>query len=230
MAQLSADSVERIVAFVRDGKSEKVLMSDALALADLMAKSFNGVFEGLDEALHRDFSDIASAIADMRQQIGRLQAKEMTGVRIPHAGRELEAIVEATESATHAIMETAEELMSHGAEDGLEGYKADVDAACMQIFESCAFQDITGQRVAKVVDTLKMIEERVSHFAERIGAEDQEGPVTEDEAAREKRKADLILHGPQLDGDGHDQSSVDDLFDSLDGDSQSQADIDSLFD
>ena len=171
MAMLAIDSVERIVSFVRDGRTDKVLMSDALALAELMAASFDGIFKLLDESVHRDFSDIAAAIVKMRHEIARLKANEMTGVRIPDAGKELKAIVDATDAATHTIMESAEGLMAHDAGDGLESYKADVHKACMRIFEACAFQDITGQRVAKVVETLEMIEERVALFADRIGAD-----------------------------------------------------------
>ena len=36
----------------------------------------------------------------------------------------------------------------------------------MVVFEACSFQDITGQRIAKVVETLQHIEERVSRFAD----------------------------------------------------------------
>ena len=45
-------------------------------------------------------------------------------------------------------------------------YKALVDEKMMIIFEACSFQDITGQRIAKVVETLQHIEQRVARFAD----------------------------------------------------------------
>ena len=231
MAHLNPDSVENIIAFIRDGNSERVTMSDAMALAELMANSFETVFQSFDEVLHQEFREISAAISGMRTEIGRLQVNDMTTVRIPTAGRELDAIVEATEMATHAIMEAAETLLDADPSDDVEAYKATVDAQCMRIFEACSFQDITGQRVSKVIETLKHIEERVVHFSSAVGGEDISGPLSEDEAAREARKADLILHGPQLAGEGVNQAEIDDLLnDDADGASgNSQDDIDALF-
>ncbi len=87
-----------------------------------------------------------------------------------------------------------------------------VDERMMLIFEACSFQDITGQRVAKVIDTLKHIEMRVTRFADAINAADADGYLSEDERRREERKIKNILHGPQLDGEGVDQNDVDALF------------------
>jgi chemotaxis protein CheZ len=82
----------------------------------------------------------------------------------------------------------------------------------MKIFEACSFQDITGQRVAKVVETLQMIESRVGRFADAVNAKDVAGFLDEREAARHKRKENLMLNGPQLAGEGIDQKFVDDMF------------------
>src|SRR5436305_841014 len=136
---------------------------------------------------------------------------DLKNSRIPAAGEELGAIVRATEEATHTIMECAEAVMAADASDPV-AYKALVDEKMLVIFEACSFQDITGQRIAKVVETLQHIEERVSRFANVVQAKDINGFLTESERARAERKEKLLLHGPQLAGAGVDQSKVDELF------------------
>src|SRR6266571_2073594 len=117
----------------------------------------------MDAAFHRELREIADYIQAMKREIGSLQANDLRETRIPAAGQELDAIVQATETATHAIMECAETVMGAAAADP-SAYKALVDEKMLVIFEACSFQDITGQRIAKVLETLQHIEERVSRF------------------------------------------------------------------
>ena len=91
-------------------------------------------------------------------------------------------------------------------------YKALVDQKMLVIFEACSFQDITGQRIAKVVETLQHIETRVARFADVMRAKDLEGFITDREKGREERKRKLMLNGPQLDGAGTSQQQVDEMF------------------
>jgi chemotaxis protein CheZ len=108
-------------------------------------------------------------------------------------------------------MEGAEAVMAADASDPA-AYKALVEEKMMVIFEACSFQDITGQRIAKVVETLQHIEERVSRFAKVVQAKDLDGFLTEQERERAARKEKYLLHGPQLAGHGVDQAKVDEMF------------------
>ena len=119
-----------------------------------------------------------------------------------------------------------------------DGYQALVNDEIIKIFEACSFQDITGQRISKVVRTLKVIDERVSAFTERLKVEDLQ-PQNREESEDERRARELILHGPQHEGEGVDQNDVDTLLaqasteaeaeDVANENKASQADIDSLF-
>ena len=98
-----------------------------------------------------------------------MRPNELKGERIPEAGRELEAIVQSTEDATGTIMDAAEEIM--GADmSSSEGADA-INDACKRIFEACSFQDITEQRISKVVSTLTFIEERLNQLERTWGPE-----------------------------------------------------------
>lgn len=211
MKSVSTDHLDRIVDFVRAKRERDVSLADVVGLAEVTVESLSSFFRAIDNSVYRELADIAAFITTMKSEIGRLQPNDLKQSRIPAAGLELDAIVKATEKATDTIMGAAEEVMAGDAAD--PGYKAMVDDRMMLIFEACSFQDITGQRVAKVVETLKHIEARVSRFAEAINAADADGYMSEEERRREERKLTNILHGPQLAGEGVDQSHVDALFD-----------------
>jgi chemotaxis protein CheZ len=80
------------------------------------------------------------------------------------------------------------------------------------IFEACSFQDLTGQRIAKVVETLEHIESRVARFATAVRVEEAAVLMSERELAEVERKRRLLLHGPQAEGKGIGQNDIDQLF------------------
>jgi chemotaxis protein CheZ len=91
-------------------------------------------------------------------------------------------------------------------------YKALVDQHMLILFEACSFQDITGQRIAKVVETLQHIEERVSRFAEVMQAKDLDGFMSDREKAANARRERLLVNGPQMTGEAIAQNDVDSLL------------------
>jgi chemotaxis protein CheZ len=209
MALADARHFDRLVEFLKQ-KRDNVTFHDIIALAEVSAQSLQSFFHAMDAKVYGELREIAGYIETMRHEIGALQVNDLKNTRIPLAGEELGAIVQATEAATNTIMECAETLMGADASDPA-AYKALVDEKMLVIFEACSFQDITGQRIAKVVETLQHIEERVSRFADVMQAKDIDGFLTEGERARAERKAKFLLHGPPLTG-GVDQAKVDEMF------------------
>jgi chemotaxis protein CheZ len=134
--------------------------------------------------------------------------------RIPEAGRELDAIVEATEEATNTIMTAAEDIMAADPSDP-DAYQAVVNDQIVRIFEACSFQDITGQRISKVVSTLSHLDDRINTLIERLKLmkiEPDQGTRRDVESEAERRRRELILHGPQHKGEGVSQDDVDALL------------------
>ncbi|OYW80550.1 MAG: chemotaxis protein CheZ, partial [Asticcacaulis sp. 32-58-5] len=184
------------------------LMQQSEALVALM----RGFFKQLDKRRSDEFKIIAGYIAKAKEEIRELRPHDLSQERIPTAGAELEAITRDTENATHTIMNCAEAMMGFSVKDfdgDANAYKAAVDDQVMMIFEACSFQDITGQRVSKVVNVLKQIEDRVTRLADKLGIEDKSVELTE----REKRERDLLLNGPAINGPETGQDSIDALFD-----------------
>jgi len=210
MALADSSHFDRLIDFLKQ-KRENVTFHDIIGLAEVAAQSLQGFFQAMDAKVYRELREIAGYIDSMRTEIGALQVNELKNSRIPSAGEELGAIVKATEQATNTIMECAEALM--GADDSDHAaYKALVDEKMMVIFEACSFQDITGQRVSKVVETLQHIEQRVARFADVMKAKDLDGFLSDAERERAQRKEKFLLNGPQLAGTGVDQSDVDKMF------------------
>jgi chemotaxis protein CheZ len=218
-------SLDDVAGQIRDLKASALGLPDILKLADIMVVSMRGFFSQLDVSIYKELTDVSSFINNARSEIGRLQPANLQNKHFPEAGKELEAITQSTEAATNTIMEQAELIMSADPED-MEAYQATVQGAVMEIFEACSFQDITGQRISKVVSTLVHIEDKIGSLANALGAAIDEVPQDEEETDEERRRRELILNGPALEGEGIDQSDVDELMSG----GASQDDIDALFD
>lgn len=232
MAIKKAD-VKNVIAFLEENRTRntEVTLNDVIKLAEVMASSIRDLVHSTSPSITDEFSAISFEIKRMKDEIGRLRVSDMKHNRIPEAGRELDAIVTSTEEATNTIMESAEAIMAADTSDA-EAYQAEVTKQVMEIFEACAFQDITGQRISKVVNTLNFIDQRVSKFIEEMRLAQEQEEHQHEETPEERRARELILHGPQHNGEGVSQDDIDAL---LNGDDKaadsgsSQDDIDKLF-
>ena len=161
-------------------------------------------------SLIRELVDIADYIAHVRNEIAALRANELTRDRLPMAHEELGSVVTATAGATNSIMNAAEEILGLPND---KNYRAAVEARMNDIFEACTFQDITGQRVARVNEMLGQIEKRLQRFALAVKASDARGGYDREAIMREARREVLIVEGPQNAMAGIDQGAIDKLFD-----------------
>ena len=188
------------------GVRERPLV-EVLGLSHQMADAMQAFFGSLDRSIIGEFQYIADYIQKARDEIAGLQPNDIGNTRIPGASQELDAVVRDTERATETIMTEAETIMGLEPTD-LAAYRAEVDAAMMRMFEACSFQDLTGQRIKKVITTLRHIEDRVSRFAGALGVQDSAAAETADE----KRNRELILNGPARDGPATSQDDIDAMF------------------
>lgn len=213
MAQVKTASMDAVINLLRD--KQEVSLVDIVSLAELSVDHLRTSLEEIDSSIYKEFREIADQIAKTKSEIGQICAKDIRHERIPDAGRELHAVVEATEDATNRIMECAETIMTADASDPAT-YHAIVNDSVMAIFEACSFQDLTGQRISKVVETLEHIDKRVSRFAQAVNGQEADAirdELDEEETLREKRRKELILNGPAIDGPEVSQDDIDTIFD-----------------
>ena len=160
-----------------------------------------------ESSLLHEVEELGQMIASTKSEIAALRVDDITGHDIPFATDELDAIVEHTAHATDAILESCELLDEVSATVSGEA-AAKLQAATTKIYEACSFQDITGQRITKVVGTLKTIEAKVAHIVNAFGTADAGVRVAPVHVASD---ADL-LNGPQLPAHAMDQSDIDRLL------------------
>lgn len=210
MSSELSDKVSSLVDALRAKPQDDLAMADVAMVTEVLLSTMQRYFASIDTQIYREFRELASYIEDAKSEITQLRPGDLKQEKLPRAGQELDAIVQATEEATNTIMEAAESLMAIESEDP-DQIKGEVMDKCMAIFEACSFQDITGQRISKVVTTLTHIEDRLSQLQHVWWSGDDSG--SDDAASGEE----ALLNGPALAGEGIDQSYVDAVsFDQVD--------------
>lgn len=133
---------------------------------------------------------------------------DIKGKHIPTATDELEAVLGATEEATGTIMDSCEAIQAKL--DGMDAsLAAAVEEEVTKIFEACSFQDITGQRISKVVKAIREIDEKVEHMMSVIGG-GRSAPAATDEKAVGGDEG--LLNGPQLPENAVSQEDIDKIL------------------
>src|SRR5262249_36342270 len=163
---------------------------------------------------------IHEAIRRTKQDIGGLEVNAFIGPQMAPVGRELDALIAGTEQATQNILKSAEDIdqiantMSSMLKGSYEqGLVQDLRDHVVKIFEASNFQDLTGQRIGKVIATLKFIEDHINRMQEIWRAAERASPPF----AAPPHPADLdkkFLNGPRLaDDPGHaSQADIDVIF------------------
>jgi chemotaxis protein CheZ len=173
-----------------------------------------------ESALLAELEGLGRTIARAKAEIAALKVEDIRDAHIPSATDELDAIVDHTAHATNEILdccETLEQLQSELLGDAAER----LQGAVTRIYEACSFQDITGQRIGKVVTALKAIEGRISSIVSAAsgmpGPEAAPAVAAADAPRNDKRtEGEKLANGPQLPGSGVSQSEIDRLLASFD--------------
>ncbi len=171
------------------------------------------------QELKTELNEIHEAIEDTKKEILLLHNKSTDGEKISRASDELSAIVLGTEDATESILDATEVIDQNArnlaallTQESENNMASDIQDQVMKIFEACNFQDLTGQRISKVIKTFSFVENRVIHMMEIWGG------ITSFDNINLPDTTDLesnLLNGPALetDTDIADQSDIDALFD-----------------
>jgi chemotaxis protein CheZ len=210
----SAELRFRISKF-RSRRNGTVPAKDAVAVIDNILAAGTRI-SARSRKLRAEIRRLSQFIHAARSEIVAVRTDEVKKEFIPTATDELDAIIEATAEATNAIMdatETVEKVM--GALQGEAGTR--LMEATTKIYEACGFQDITGQRITKVVKALKQIEERVdamvAAFGDETGAPAAIARAKPKDGAAKKPITDAdLLNGPQLKPAAKTQEEIDALL------------------
>jgi chemotaxis protein CheZ len=117
---------------------------------------------------------LSGEIARVQEQIAQMVAMPAAATR--NSGLELEAVVQVTEAAANTILEAAEAIGDWMAAGRDAATAPAIVERLNAIFEACAFQDLTGQRIRRAIQHLQQVEDALK------------GMVREPEAPHERVK------------------------------------------
>ena len=197
-----------------------VSVAASVADAQALLETYRAQIEQC-EKLKVELDLIHDAIIRTKQEIAVLHGKSFDGEEMAKMTGELGAVVGGTEQATQQILEATEaidqaasalaKVTSH---DQQRLLSEEIQERVVSIFEACNFQDLTGQRISKVMATMKFIENHITVMMDIWGGIDairaHAPPIADDREGTAR-----LLNGPKLDGDvGHaSQNDIDALFD-----------------
>ena len=198
---------------------ERAAVSRAAENMPAMIESYRAQIEQC-EKLKVELDLIHDAISKTKQEIALLHGRSFNGHEMAKVTGELGAVVGGTEEATQQILEAAESIdeaasaiVKTKSAELQERFSQDIQERVVSIFEACNFQDLTGQRISKVMTTMRFIENHINIMMEIWGGVDaikKHAPAIIDERVGDAR----LLNGPRGPGEeGYaSQNDIDALF------------------
>lgn len=168
-----------------------------------------------------ELGSIQQAILSTKREILSLQVKGLKGDMSSRALDELDAVVHGTEVATETILSSAESIEESAGklipilQGDEQAMVVDIHKQAIKIFEACNFQDLTGQRISKVVQVLHFIEDRVETMMAIWGGAEGFSTIPDVDISLPDKVGDAaLLNGPplQTDSDVVSQDDIDSLF------------------
>ena len=112
--------------------------------------------------LRAHLKEMATAIARTKGEIAVIHAVERDHSHLYVASEALDSITRQTEQATSDILAGAEHIQESAwalRQNGVNASLCDeLDRRATEIYTACSFQDLTSQRIAKIIQTLRYLE------------------------------------------------------------------------
>jgi chemotaxis regulatin CheY-phosphate phosphatase CheZ len=214
MRVIGSDEVRRLIRNMKDAVARAVPVEGDSAQVHV-------------RILRQELQEMSYYIQQTRAEIAALQPDNSGDSRFISATEELSSIVTSTERATYDILNAAERISEGIAEVDREGELGSIfdmiEGQTIEIMTACSFQDITGQRITKVVNAMRYIEQRINSMVDIWGSDDMSAataapvrPARRDDVT-DSRPDSHLLNGPAKDGEGVSQSDVDALLAGIGG-------------
>ncbi|MGE5145871.1 MAG: protein phosphatase CheZ [Candidatus Eiseniibacteriota bacterium] len=209
---LAKAQLNRCLTTLRDKQETINHREEVATIVEGVLASLQGDMSAADVRLYHELEQLSQLIQSAKSEIAAIRPEDINEQHIPTATDELDAIVGATEDATGTILDCMEKI------EGLTGKMptevgTEVGNAVTQVYEACNFQDITGQRISKVVKALKEIEVKIDALVAAFGTQGDgkaKGPAKS--AIKDTREDSHLLNGPQLPSNSVSQADIDALL------------------
>ncbi|MEX0590673.1 MAG: chemotaxis protein [Xanthobacteraceae bacterium] len=158
-----------------------------------------------------DLVEMMEAITRTKNEIASIRPAPDSANHFDQASSELDAIVGTTEKATSDILAAAERVQEIAwtlREQGVDAAVCDlIDSNAAEVYSACSFQDLTGQRIRKVIEVLRFLEARIDAMIKIWRLDDLEF-VSADDA----RLMAAPARHPAATCDGLQQQAVDEII------------------
>ena len=169
--------------------------------------------------LRSEILNLFHYVQRLRTEIAAIANRTQGQTAFESMSDQLDAIVISTGGATNTILENIEaigeavtELRTHPEPDGVDALCDKITEKSVNAMEACSFQDLAGQRVSKIVRSVKFIEERVEALADLWGREEIESLSGTLAKVNPVFDGDVELEGPQREDQAISQDEIDKLF------------------
>ncbi len=195
-------------------KDEQYNREQVTKIINSVIVQINGTHKIPRDVICDKLKSLQDAISDLRAELSEIQSGGPNQTDVPSAKNELDAVVEATEKAANTIMDACEKILACTTSNPEISRNAETQV--VRIYEACTFQDIAGQRIKKVIKTLKKIDESVSSILGVLGGKSAPGSVKYVGNTAESMAFDNLMNGPQLPQNAMSQEEIDKLLASFD--------------
>ncbi len=172
----------------------------------------------LEQKLQSEVQILMQYMQRLRQEIAGITRKGAQRTPFEGVTERLDDIVESTAQATNAILDAIETIEGAVVQLRARPPAARHDALCDQIStqtteatEACGFHDLTGQRITRIIRSLKFVEERVNVMADFCGRKEIEA-ITPEVRLTPKSEGGVVPRGPQRPTEAVTQDEIDALF------------------
>jgi len=221
---------QRIALLESSQKGDMIPAEQVWELVDAVKGMF-GQNNTQHSQLYQEIGELAKFINTAKKELHEVQHSQIADKEIPNAANQLDAIIQMTETATGRIMDECDRLnMFHNdlrerlismdppldpdVLAGVDQAMEEAQTSITRIYEACNFQDITGQRIQKVVRALQEIERQVLRMVVVFGLI-QNSESMDAETKQELEEDAHLLQGPQLAGQGLEQDDIDAILSKL---------------
>ena len=161
--------------------------------------------------------DPKALLAKVRRELAGLGVTNGKGNLFKSALKQMDALTseiavaaDRVMAAAEGIQEAADAIGAKTKDRGIKNRLKKITANTGNLFETCSFQDITGQRIGKITRTVAAIETGVHSAARLAGSRGAKAGKTH---AIDRIDGGIALEGPQVDGPAVAQADLDKLFD-----------------
>ena len=151
---------------------------------------------------------ILAQFTALKRDISNMSREILDDSFIPDITMDLRSVILQTEKSVTGILDVSDEISNMSQKITDPALREELMIKSTRILELCNFQDLTGQRIQKIVHHLTEIESVIYKMLHALRP---------DLKLRDKHASEehALLNGPQKEHETPSQNDIDDLFDSL---------------